>query len=277
MADIQLPGFWREDRLLSFFLAFLVLMTIVVPMLGLSRPGRIAIDLTFALMLLSGAIATVNKRLLMFLIIALTILEFTADLIVEFNPSFSPRGWDTALKVFCMAILVVMTLKHTFLFPGPVTVHRVMGGIAAYLLIGVTWAFAYKLLMEEIPDAIYFPNPAGSRSSHRRTLPSDLFQLRNPHDRLLRRQQYPVPSAYCCAIYHDRRSPHRATLSCDPDRNIGRHGAAGAVQTTGRLPKGSYSWFGIFDSNTTLDRGSLMVRYTSTAPGQGRWLSVPRS
>jgi hypothetical protein len=159
VADIRLPGFWREDRLLSFFLGFLVLMTIVVPMIGLSRPGRIAIDLTFALMLLSGAIATVNKRMLTFLIVALTVLEFTADLIVEFNPSFSPRGWDTALKVFCVAILVIMTLKHTFLLPGPVTVHRVMGGIAAYLLIGVTWAFAYKLLMEEIPDAIHFQTP----------------------------------------------------------------------------------------------------------------------
>jgi hypothetical protein len=57
-----------------------------------------------------------------------------------------------------MAILVVMTLKQTFL-PGPVTVHRVMGGVAAYLLIGVAWAFAYKLLIEEIPDAIHFQTP----------------------------------------------------------------------------------------------------------------------
>jgi len=30
--DRRMPGFWREDRLLSFFLGFLVLMTIVVPM-----------------------------------------------------------------------------------------------------------------------------------------------------------------------------------------------------------------------------------------------------
>jgi hypothetical protein len=161
VADIErrLPGFWREDRHLSFFLAFLVLMTIVVPMVGESRPGRIAVDLTFALMLLSGAIATVEKRMLISLIIALTILEFTADLIVEFNPSFSPRGWDTALKVFSMAILVVMTLKQTFLLPGPVSVHRVMGGIAAYLLIGVTWAFGYKLLLTMIPGAIHFQTP----------------------------------------------------------------------------------------------------------------------
>jgi hypothetical protein len=106
-------------------------------------------------MLLSGAIATVPKRMLMYLIIALTILEFTADLIVEFNPSFGTSGWDTALKLSGMAILVVMTLKQTF-HPGPVNVHRVMGGVAAYLLIGVTWAFGYKLLLEEVPDAIHF-------------------------------------------------------------------------------------------------------------------------
>ncbi len=155
----RLPSFWREDRHLSFFLASLALMTIFVPMFGLSRPGRIAIDLTFALMLLSGAIATVSKPMLKYVIIALTVLEFTADLIAEFNPAFSPMGWDTALKVCCMAILVVMTLKQTFLLPGPVSVHRVMGGIAAYLLIGVTWAFGYKLLLEMVPDAIHFQTP----------------------------------------------------------------------------------------------------------------------
>jgi hypothetical protein len=154
----RLPKFGREDRLLSFFLAFLVLMTVLVPMVGLSRPGRVAVDLIFALMLLSGAIATLHRRTPMYLVIALTVLEFTADLIVEFNPAFSFRGWDTALKVSGTAILVVMTLKQTFL-PGPVSVHRVMGGVAAYLLIGITWAFGYKLLMEEVPDAIHFQTP----------------------------------------------------------------------------------------------------------------------
>jgi hypothetical protein len=37
----QVPGFWREDRHLSFFLAFLALMTIFVPMVGESRQGRL--------------------------------------------------------------------------------------------------------------------------------------------------------------------------------------------------------------------------------------------
>jgi len=152
----------RQDWLLSFFLAFLVLTTILYPMLGPSRPGRIVIDVIFALLLLSGAIATLDKPLLMSLIIALSVLEYAADLFVEFNPSFSFRGWDTALKVSGLAILVVMTLKQTFLLPGPVSVHRVMGGVAAYLLIGVTWAFGYKLLLAMIPDAIHFQTPLGA-------------------------------------------------------------------------------------------------------------------
>jgi len=160
--DAPLFPFWVEDRGLSFFLAFLVLITTFVPMIPLSRAGRIGLDLIFALMLFSGAIATIRHRALMYLVVALTVLEFTADLIVEFNPLIGHLGWDTAMKVSGMAIVVVMTLRHTFR-PGPISVHRVMGGVAAYLLIGLTWAFAYKLLMEERPDAIHFhPSITGS-------------------------------------------------------------------------------------------------------------------
>jgi hypothetical protein len=153
--------FWVEDRGLSFFLAFLVLIVVFVPMVQLSRPGRLGLGLMFALMLFSGAVASIRSRILMYLIGALTVLEFAADLIVEFNPSFGHQGWDTALKISGLAILVVVTLKQTFR-PGPVSVHRVMGGVAANLLIGLTWGFGYKLLMEERPDAIHFQRFVGA-------------------------------------------------------------------------------------------------------------------
>ena len=162
MADkrkkLQLLGFWGQGRGLSLFLAFLVLMTIFVPTVRPSRPERVAVDFTFALMLVSGAIATIRQRILMYLVIATAVLEFTADSIVEFDPSLIHWEWDTAVKVSGMAILLVMTLMQTFR-PGPVSVHRVMGGVAAYLLIGMTWAFGYKLLMQAVPDAIHFQPP----------------------------------------------------------------------------------------------------------------------
>ena len=148
-------SFWVEDRGLSFFLAFLVLVTIFVPMIRWSRFGRIGVGLMFALMLFSGAVATIRQRTLTVLVIAVTVLEFAADLIVKFIPSLGHWGWDTAFKISDLAILVVMTLKHTFR-PGPISLHRVMGGVAAYLLIGLTWAFGYKLLTEARPEPIHF-------------------------------------------------------------------------------------------------------------------------
>jgi Ion channel len=151
----KLIPFWIEDKGLSFFLGFLVFMTILVPMVRLSRSSRIVIDLIFALIFFSGAVATIRKRILVYLALAFTLLEFTADLIIEFYPSLGYWGWDTTLKISGLAILVVMTLKHTFR-PGPISAHRVMGGVATYLLIGMTWASGYKLLMETHPDAIHF-------------------------------------------------------------------------------------------------------------------------
>lgn len=146
---------WIEDKGLSFFLGFLVFMTIFVPMVRLSRSGRIVIDLIFVLIFLSGAVATIRKRMLVYLALTFTVVEFTADLIVEFYPLFGYWGWDTTLKICGLAILIVMTLKHTFR-PGPISGHRVMGGVATYLLIGIIWAFGYKRLMETHPDAIHF-------------------------------------------------------------------------------------------------------------------------
>src|SRR6266568_1428685 len=191
--EAPLFPFWIEDRGLSFFFGFLVFITIFVPMVRLSRSGRIALDLLFAIMLFSGAIATIRHRFLMYLVIAVTALEFTGDLIVEFNPWLGHRGWDTALKISGMAILVVMTLKHTFR-PGPISVHRVMGGGAAYLLIGLTWAFGYKLLMETRPDAIHF----GCRPSVRRrvsTMENDSMK-----DRFSRRGFLGVGSAALATV-----------------------------------------------------------------------------
>src|SRR5207247_5911220 len=48
----------------------------------------------------------------------------------------------------------------------------VMGGIAGYLLIGITWAFAYQLLLQLVPAAIHFENgtPGGLLGQ-----PNDLF------------------------------------------------------------------------------------------------------
>ena len=161
-ANVQSPLFpiRVEDRGLSFLLAFLLLIVIFVPSDSVItiRATRSCSDVRAYGFF--GAVATIRHRSLMYLVIGLTILEFTADLMVQFKPAFGHWDWDTALKISGLAILVVMTLRQTFR-PGSITVHRVMGGIAGYLLIGVTWAFGYKLLMEMRPSAIHFQSFVG--------------------------------------------------------------------------------------------------------------------
>jgi len=52
--ETQLFPFWVEDWGLSFFLGFLVIAIIFVPMVTLSRSGRLGLGLMFALMLFAS-------------------------------------------------------------------------------------------------------------------------------------------------------------------------------------------------------------------------------
>jgi len=76
--DAPLFPFWVEDRGLSFFLAFLVLILFLSHDSSVAS-GRNWIDLIFAFMLFSGAVATIRHRALMYLVVAATVIEFTAD------------------------------------------------------------------------------------------------------------------------------------------------------------------------------------------------------
>jgi len=71
------------------------------------------------------------------LVVAVTVLEFVADLIVDFNSSLGHWAWIQGWKCQDWPSWWLWPLRHTF---RRVTVHRVTGGVIAYLLIGLTWA-----------------------------------------------------------------------------------------------------------------------------------------
>jgi hypothetical protein len=147
--------FFGRDRGMVFFLGFLVLTIIVLPTIKLSQAGRLTLSFVFTLTLIFGAFATIRHRPVIYLVIGLTVSALGVDLFAEMAPAHGISSLDSALKVVCLSILVFMTLRRT-LRPGPVTVYRVIGGIAGYLLIGGTWTFAYQLLEQQIPGAIRF-------------------------------------------------------------------------------------------------------------------------
>ena len=162
-------AFFGRDCGMAFFLAFLVVITVFLPMLTLSRFGRISLSVVFVLMLTSGALATIRHPALRYFVIGLGLTTFTVDMAGEFTV-VGLSIWETSLRLACLSLLVLMTLKQT-LRPGPVTIYRVMGGIAGYLLIGYTWVYIYQLLVQLMPEAICFQNAAFGTLSRQ---PNDL-------------------------------------------------------------------------------------------------------
>lgn len=147
--------FFGKDQGMAFFLALLVLVAIVVPAIDLPRSARLAVSLVFVLTLISGALATIRHRIFICLVVALAVSAFGLSLIAESDSHYRGVFLQTALRLACLSILVCMTVRQT-VRPGPVTGYRVMGGIAGYLLIGYTWAYAYQLVTQRVPDAIHF-------------------------------------------------------------------------------------------------------------------------
>jgi hypothetical protein len=122
--DTRLSPFWVEDRGLSFFLEFLVLTYFCAHDSFVTvRANWIGSE--FRIHAFLGCYRNDSPESPHISGRSATVLEFTSDLKVEFNASLGHLGWDTALKVSGMGILVVMTLRQTFR-PGPISMHRVM-------------------------------------------------------------------------------------------------------------------------------------------------------
>jgi hypothetical protein len=153
---LPLQRFWADDRGLSVFLTILALVTFVVfPLEGLGLLGRFLVDLVLSLMLVSGVVATSRNQIWQALIIILVVVGLTTHWIGAYVPSYEHPALDALLIMACLACFVAVTLKQVFR-PGPITMHRVRGAVAVYLLLSLMWAYGYRLVDVHIPGALHF-------------------------------------------------------------------------------------------------------------------------
>jgi hypothetical protein len=65
---------------------------------------------------------------------------------------------DLSLTIATFLILAALVLIRV-LAKGEITLHRVQGAVAAYLLLGLAWGSAYELVFVLRPDAFVFAHP----------------------------------------------------------------------------------------------------------------------
>lgn len=139
-----LTRFWAEDKGLSLFSALLLVVVFVLPPLLPPGSGRSLIgDVFYALLLVSGVLALSERGLAVRLLMPAAVVTIAVDLGSWLLPV--PAAWVQATGLLSLLLLLVVVLGQT-LRSGPVTFHRIQGAVAAYLLLGIIWAYAYGLV-----------------------------------------------------------------------------------------------------------------------------------
>jgi hypothetical protein len=127
---------WQSQVNLSFFLSLLILVGFVLPSFGFERSNlRLYEDIAFCVTSVAGAaIAWENRRLFV-----LTSLVAVVAIVLHWATLWKPTNtiilWSQSAGLTAILAITVVLLWQVFR-PGPVTVMRIQGAIAAYLSLG---------------------------------------------------------------------------------------------------------------------------------------------
>jgi len=138
-------GFWADDRGLSIFLAAQVAMIVVPALVPVGLPGRLSGDALVSLMLVSGAAAVADKSRAVLIVSVIAVAALLLRWVSWLFPAAQLAIWR---EISTLAVLVALgwVVLALVLRRGPITIRRIEGAIAVYLLLGFTWAHAYELV-----------------------------------------------------------------------------------------------------------------------------------
>jgi Ion channel len=142
----------------THFLIALILLLGIVPFVDQLPYGGLieAILLTLALLL---AVMAVGGRQRTLIAAAILVTPAVAGKWIDhFRPGLIPRGFTTVAAIVFVAFVVVHLFRFILRAPR-VTDETLHAAIAAYLLLGLLWSFAYLLLSSRDPAAFAIGSP----------------------------------------------------------------------------------------------------------------------
>jgi hypothetical protein len=153
----RVRAFWTSDRSLDILLWLLcITIFLVIPVLGLGPlPGWEHETLTgfFSLVMISAVLSAWGEKRARRLILAVLVLPLILlwlELVYK-APLFTMISGSVRLV---MVAVFAAVLLGRVLAEGPVTAARLKGAIAVYLLIGVIWEEAYRVVSIAAPGAL---------------------------------------------------------------------------------------------------------------------------
>jgi hypothetical protein len=145
--------FCRGDGSLSLAVAILIVFIFILyPMVEVHALPRIALDIAFAGAIGFGTAFVFEPRPLVRLFLVCLVVALVARVVEYFfeGPAmFVLQG----VLVFVLCALLGVLLLARVVRDGRINLHRIMGAIGSYLLLGLMFTQAYRLLTRFVPDA----------------------------------------------------------------------------------------------------------------------------
>ncbi|MEZ4333092.1 MAG: potassium channel family protein [Myxococcota bacterium] len=136
----------------SLMLGSLILMLVALPLLEWSPGRHLRFPILFGLVLFAAIWVNQTKHWVLWAAVVIGIGAIAGNMIAFFTASPVVR---IAADLIGLALLVLTTLVilRSIVIEREVELDTVIGGICAYLLIGVCFATIYRLLVDTVPAA----------------------------------------------------------------------------------------------------------------------------
>lgn len=135
-----------SDCSLTALLVLLIIMVFVIyPLSQVGVLHVLLIDIVFSLIVMAGALSVVGKRPITLLVLGFAVAAFVTRWTRRAMPEANLDPADILLSLIFLAILSALVMRQIFR-RGHISVHRVQGAVAVYLLLGLVWACLYELV-----------------------------------------------------------------------------------------------------------------------------------
>lgn len=136
---------WESQANLALFLALLVFCAFVLPTIGFgSEHATLYSDCVYTVLVTSGVAIAWGRRLLFYPAALVGLVAIVVRWTAFHNPSAPAQLWREVLTLATISMVTFVLLAQIF-SRGPVTLMRVTGAIAVYLLFGFLWAHGYRI------------------------------------------------------------------------------------------------------------------------------------
>lgn len=161
------------DAGLTVLLVSLFLVVFVIyPYVPLGGLGRMTVNLGLTVVLVAGSFSLADRRWRI-AVFAVAMVAFASHWL-QYLVSDDIVLYFAYAGTLVFLVLVTGGVLARLVRPGRVSVHHVQGAIAAYLMLGLIWAFAYSLVELRQPGSFHLPERAAAEGEESADAMGDL-------------------------------------------------------------------------------------------------------